>query len=367
MKLKRTFSDMEISFRDRRNKKPRARRNGHESVEDTIEKWRKYNNNNQFRFGEEDGLQRVSKVPAKGSKKGCMRGKGGPENSGCKFRGVRQRIWGKWVAEIRQPINGGRLASKGNNRLWLGTFSSAIDAALAYDAAAKAMYGPYARLNFPDQHSRESADKSSSKVSASSTTEICSIKPTSTSDLNDEGAKKESSTTYESPAVEPTLDNEDRDAGISISELEPCKDVKFEMTAASTVGFNGFCNYNSLDNLYDEPPGLSCQQQLNTPSSLGDSINSFKNRSDSKCMHVSSAADASPFALIKTEKDYSSDQFDSSSTSYIQRSGNGLAFNQDDETGFDLDCSMEFWRPEADLDYLEAMKFTDIWFTESGF
>ncbi|KAK8600044.1 hypothetical protein V6N13_060156 [Hibiscus sabdariffa] len=328
MKVKRTSSDMENSFRARKNKKPRARRNGRESVEDTIEKWRKYNNdNNQLRFGEEDGLQRVSKVPAKGSKKGCMRGKGGPENTGCKYRGVRQRIWGKWVAEIRQPINGGRLASKGNNRLWLGTFSTAIDAALAYDAAAKAMYGPYARLNFPDQHSRESADKSSNKVSASSTIKICSIKSTSTSDLNDEGAKKESSTTSESPAVEPILDNEDRDACISISELEPCKDVKFEMPVSmesnvmkaelevEPVGFNDFCNYNSLDNLYDEPPDLSCQQQLNTPSSLGDSINSFKNRSE--CMHVSSVADANPFALIKTEKDYNSDQFDSSSTSYI--------------------------------------------------
>ncbi|XP_039050608.1 dehydration-responsive element-binding protein 2A-like [Hibiscus syriacus] len=399
MEVKRGSSDMEDSFRARRNKKPRARRNGRESVEDTIEKWRKYNNDNQLRFGEEDGLERVPKVPAKGSKKGCMRGKGGPENTRCKFRGVRQRIWGKWVAEIRQPINSGCLASKGNNnRLWLGTFSSAIDAALAYDAAAKAMHGTRARLNFPDEHSKESVGN---KVSASSTIEICSIESTSTSDLNDEGAKKESSTTYESPAVEPILDDEDRDASISISELEPWKDAKVEMpvsiesnTGYSCIfgeddnlktehtgsdmyckppnemiaevevepeGFHDFYNYNSLDNLYDEPPDLRCQQQLNTPSSLGDGINSLKNKLE--CIHglpAEAISIAKPFALNKEEKDYNSNKVDSSSTSYIQRSGN-------DGTSFDLDYTMEFLRPEADSDFLEATKFSDFCFTDSGF
>lgn len=70
-----------------------------------------------------------------------MRGKGGPENSKCSYRGVRQRTWGKWVAEIREPNRG--------NRLWLGTFPTALKAATVYDQAARAMYGPSARLNFP--------------------------------------------------------------------------------------------------------------------------------------------------------------------------------------------------------------------------
>ncbi|KAL6626814.1 hypothetical protein ACP70R_030540 [Stipagrostis hirtigluma subsp. patula] len=152
-------------------KRVRRKSTGPDSIAETIKWWKERNQ----KLQEENGSR---KAPAKGSKKGCMAGKGGPENGNCKYRGVRQRTWGKWVAEIREPNRG--------RRLWLGSFPTALEAAHAYDEAAKAMYGPTARVNF----SGNSADANSGCTSALSL--LASHVPPAESHRSDEKDEVES-------------------------------------------------------------------------------------------------------------------------------------------------------------------------------
>ncbi len=65
-----------------------------------------------------------------------------PRGGRSKYKGVRyDKRRNKWIAEIYHK----------GKRYYLGSFDNEIEAARAYDAKAADLFGPYARLNFPDE------------------------------------------------------------------------------------------------------------------------------------------------------------------------------------------------------------------------
>ncbi|XP_051145837.1 ethylene-responsive transcription factor ERF118-like [Andrographis paniculata] len=130
-------------------------------------------NSDQFAIAGGKGSKKKRMIPFAETKDNSPKGK---------YRGVRQRKWGKWAAEIRDPIQ--------HKRIWLGTYNSAEEASRAYELK---------RLEF------EALASNSNSTGSSSDKISCNAKPISVSDESSASAVSRVSLT--SPLSIPELDS----------------------------------------------------------------------------------------------------------------------------------------------------------------
>uniref|UniRef100_A0A0D9W7U1 AP2/ERF domain-containing protein n=1 Tax=Leersia perrieri TaxID=77586 RepID=A0A0D9W7U1_9ORYZ len=181
-----------------------------------------------------------------------------------KYRGVRQRPWGKFAAEIRDPKRRGsrvwlgtydtafaaeiRDPKRRGSRVWLGTYDTPVEAARAYDRAAFRMRGAKAILNFPNDIGTQGADLLAPPPAPPPTSNKRKRQSSSSDEddgdvveVNSKAVKTEAPTSYTSSSLSSSSVSQDTtpatsstgNSTVSTSEHAGAVDVSFPMTPSS--------------------------------------------------------------------------------------------------------------------------------------